>query len=237
VGYVFFEPLVNGIKGLLILGVTVMALISAVKALFTGGREIVLGLAVIYGLVATIICWTVALLIQRAARRSQSPLVDADAASWLVNAAISSAVMVTLLIVFLIRNSSLRFLVPYVDPFLVILVSTISIGVPVRLARKSLLELLNRTPSAELLARIRDKIQELLAELPVKQLTVRVLQPGRTRLISAHVLLAADYDGDLKQLDAVRERIDTALRTDHPQSFVDVIFTADPRWSAPLRAE
>ena len=39
-GYGFFEPLVNGIKGLLVLGVTVMALYGAVQALFTGGREI-----------------------------------------------------------------------------------------------------------------------------------------------------------------------------------------------------
>ena len=39
-GYAFFEPLVNGIKGMLVLGVSVMALAGAVQALLTGGRPI-----------------------------------------------------------------------------------------------------------------------------------------------------------------------------------------------------
>jgi len=37
-GYAFFEPLVNGIKGILLLGLTLTALFSAFDALFSGGR-------------------------------------------------------------------------------------------------------------------------------------------------------------------------------------------------------
>ncbi len=38
--YASFEPLVNGIKGLLVLGVSIIALIGAAQALLTGGRAI-----------------------------------------------------------------------------------------------------------------------------------------------------------------------------------------------------
>lgn len=237
VGYAYFEPLVNGGKGVLMLGVTLMALVSAIEALFTGGREIVLGWAVLYGVVAATVCWAVAVLIRRAAKRSGSPLVQADAANWIVNAAISSAVLGTLLIVFLIRDTSLRVLVDYVDPLLVLIVGGITIGVPVRLAWDALMELLNRTPSADLLAEVRGVIEEQLAELPVEGVTVRVIQPGRTRIIAGHILLPADTPIDLAQLDAIRDRTDAALKAKHPTSVVDLLFTADRRWSAPMGAE
>ena len=234
VGYAFFEPLVNGIKGVLLLGVTLIALAGAVKALLSGGRPITLGWAVVYGIFATLACWTVALLIRRSARRSASPLVEADAASWVVNAGISSAVLVTLLVVFLIRDTRLRFMVNYVDPLLVLIIGGVSLGVPVRLAWQALMGLLNRTPSPELLESVRETVQQALGELPVARVTVRVIQPGRTRIISAHVLLTSAFDGGMKDLDEARTRAATTLRAEHPASQVDLLFTQDERWSAPM---
>ena len=233
VGYAFFEPVVNGSKGVLMLGVTVLALVSAVQALFTGGREIVLGLAVVYGVIASFTCWLGALLIGRTAKSAKSPLVEADAASWIVNAAISSAVLLTLLVVLLIRETSLKPIVPYVDPILVILVCGVTIGVPIRMAWNSLMELLNRTPSPELLHRVRELVQESLCELPIERCTVRVLQAGRTRIISAHILLSHEFTGSVDVFDSIREIADGKLREEYPNSVVDLFFTRDPRWSAP----
>ena len=50
-GYAFFEPLINGLKGVLVLGVSIMALVGAVQALFTGGRAIAAGTAIAYGII------------------------------------------------------------------------------------------------------------------------------------------------------------------------------------------
>jgi predicted Co/Zn/Cd cation transporter (cation efflux family) len=55
-GYAFFELLVNGIKGMLVLGMSVMALTGAVEALLTGGRPIAAGIAIAYGVFASITC-------------------------------------------------------------------------------------------------------------------------------------------------------------------------------------
>ena len=233
-GYGFFEPLVNGIKGVLMLGITVMALVGAAEALFSGGRAIQLGLAVVYGVLATIGCWVVALLVEGKARESHSPLVRADALGWVVNAAISSAVLATLLIVFLIRNTALRSFVPYVDPVLVLVIGGIALGVPIRMAWQALMALLNRAPSAEVLQKTRDIVEHSLAEMPVQGLAVRVLQPGRTRMVVVHVLLGTGFRGGLKTLDDVRGKTAAALRKAYPLSDVDLLFTRDERWHAPL---
>ena len=179
-GYAFFEPLVNGVKGMLVLGISIMALIGALEALFAGGRPIAAGLAVAYGTFASAACWILALITHRGAGRTGSPLIRADAENWIVNAAISSAVLLSFAAIFVMRDTALDFLVPYVDPIvvLVLVVVLISISVPVRMAWQALMELLNRAPSAEILEDVKQSVREGTQELPVQTLFVRVIQPG-----------------------------------------------------------
>ena len=72
-GYAYFEPLVNGLKGALILGVALLALFGSLAALATGGREIAAGAAIGYGVFATIVCGLLAFVLRRASARLSSP--------------------------------------------------------------------------------------------------------------------------------------------------------------------
>ena len=235
VGYGFFEPLINGIKGLMVLGISVMALIGAIEALFSGGRSIALGYATAYGVFATCACWSLALLTHRSARQTNSPLLRADAENWLVNGAISSPVLLAFVGVFLIQDSPYSFLTPYIDPLLVLTVVLISISVPIRMAWRALMELLNRAPEPEVVENVEQVVNQCLTELPVTESFIRVLQPGRTRMVSVHVVMPDDYRiAGLGQLDDIRTRVLSALQKLHGSTFVDVIFTADRRWGAPL---
>ena len=235
VGYGFFEPLINGIKGLMVLGISVMALIGAVEALLSGGRAISLGYATAYGFFAAVSCWSLALLTHRATNKTGSPLLRADAENWLVNGAISSAVLLAFLGVYLIRNTSYAYLTPYIDPLLVLTVVLISISVPIRMAWKALMELLNRAPSAEVVKSVEEVVAISLGDLPVVEAFVRVLQPGRTRMVSVHVVVPKEHPiSSVGELDEIRTRTLKALQKLHDSTFVDVLFTEDRRWGAPL---
>lgn len=235
-GYGFFEPLMNGAKGLLVFGLSLLALLDAAMSLASGGREIGAGLAVGYGVFASAACWALAGLSTRGARRSGSPLVAADAQNWRVNALISSAVLLAFLAIPLLRATSFSQVVPYVDPTLVLVVVLISLVVPVRMAWKALMELLNRAPDATVLAEVETTVRRSLEPLPVEELFVRVIQPGRTRFVSAHVVLPKDYEvGSLELFDELREQALRSLQASHAASIVDLIFSADRRWGAPIR--
>ena len=234
-GYAYFESLINGFKGLLVLGVSLMALVGAVDALLSGGRVVSAGPGIVYGVLASAACWSMAWVAHRGARRIGSPLVKADAENWLVNGAISSAVLMAFVGIWLIRDTGLAWLAPYVDPVLVVVVVMVSISVPVRMARQALMELLNRAPPAELVTHVRSRVADGLRELPVKELFVRVLQPGRTRMVLAHVVLPPDFQvGKLTRLDEQRAGVLEALRADYPVVVLDMIFTADSFWGAPM---
>ena len=233
-GYGFFEPLINGLKGVLVLGVSIMALVGALQALFTGGRAIAAGTAIAYGIFAATACWSLAITTRHGAKRTDSPLVLADAENWLVNGAISSAVLLAFVGILLIKQTSLEYIVPYIDPSLVLIVILISISVPVRMAWQALMELLNRAPSPEIVQQVDDIVKKCMAGLPIQSLFVRVIQPGRTRMVMAHVVLPSKFQvNGLPTLDAVRRETLKELKTAHPATVLDIVFTADPVWGAP----
>ena len=237
-GYSFFEPLMNGAKGTLVLGLSVLALFDATYALATGGRNVAAGMAVGYGVFASIACWMLAAIAVRGAKRSGSPLVAADAQNWTVNALISTAVLAGFLAMFVIRGTSYEHLLPYVDPTLVLVVVLISIAVPIRMAWAALMELLNRAPNAEIVDKVEATIAQVVSALPVTELFVRVIQPGRTRYVSAHVVLPKNYTvGDLTLFDSLRDEAQSALVALHETTIVDLLFSADPKWGAPTTTE
>ena len=234
-GYAFFEPLVNGLKGVLVLGVSVMALLGAVGALWSGGRSIAAGAAVAYGAFASLTCWGVALVTRYGAKRTGSPLVSADAENWIVNAAISSCVLLAFGGIFVLQAAGLDAFVPYVDPVVVVAVVGFSLGVPVRMAWQALMELLNRAPEENVVRRVTELVDQHLTDLPVSERFVRVIQPGRTRLVLVHVVLQEEFRPDgLKPLDDIRLRTQESLRHAHEGAVLDMLFTHDRRWGAPL---
>lgn len=234
VGYVFFEPLINGIKGVLVLGVSVMALAGALQALFSGGRSISAGMAIVYGVFAASACFLLAIITRIGANRTKSPLIDTDAENWIVNAAISSAVLFAFVGIFIIKDSRFSFFVPYVDPSLVLIVVLISISIPVRMAWQALMELLNRAPAQDVVRQVRRIIQNEVSSLPIEKLFVRVIQPGRTRMVLVHAVLPENFHiNGLAELDDIRRRTITSLKKEHLATILDMVFTMDSKLAEP----
>jgi len=237
-GYVFFEPLTNGIKGMLVLGIAIYATASSAQALFTGGREIVADLAIIYGILAVILCTVLAFVIKRGSRKHNSPLLRTDALNWVINGAISACVLVAFAgMLILERNPNLVWLIPYIDPAIVIGLVVICISVPVRMAWQALMELLNRTPSPAIANHVREVVAETLSEQHPTELFVRVIQPGRTRIVLAHAVLPNNQNPiSLNMMDTLRARVLMALQGLHSPTIVDLLFTGDRIWGAPASA-
>lgn len=236
-GFIYFEPLINGVKGVMILGISLIALVDAVDALFSGGRQIGVGLAIVYAVLATATCSTAALLLRSAGRRTGSPLVVADAASWMVNALVSGAVLLTFCAIIVIEELGFDTIVPYVDPALVAFVVLISVAVPIRMAWEAITALLNRAPPPAFRKPVVDAVHQALADVPTRSIYVRMIRPGRTLNVAVHVVVAADFPIlSASALDRIRTGVDAAVRRLHQPVIVDVLFTADERWAAPAAA-
>jgi predicted Co/Zn/Cd cation transporter (cation efflux family) len=94
--------------------------------------------------------------------------------------------------------------------------------------------LLNRAPSPEIVASVNETVRKSLADWPVEELFVRVVQPGRVRGIMIHVVLPEDFPArNLDDFDRQRERTLQALKQVHGMILMDIVFTKQRRWGAP----
>lgn len=232
-GYSYFESLVNLCKGLLILGVSIFALVDAVAALFTGGREIAAGLAVLYALFATAACTLAAWVMHRSERHVHSPLVTADKLNWLINSVISAAVLAAFCLLLLFDHLGWRAVLPYVDSVLVIAVVVLCLSVPVRMASQALSELLNKTPEESIAQPVRQAVARGLADIDTVEVRVRIVRPGRLLYVVVHVVLPDTSELSVTGQDSLRARVDNEVRRYYSPVVCDVMFTSDTRWAAP----
>jgi cation diffusion facilitator family transporter len=233
-GYIYFEPLINTAKGLLILGVSLFALFEAGRAFLAGGRPLELGPALGYSAFATVACTTVWLILRRAPCRAASPLVEADVGNWLVNTVISGGVLAGFLVALALEAAGMGREAGFVDPALVTVVVLVSLVVPIRMAGRGIAALLNRAPPEAVTGPIRAAVEEALARLPTRAVYVRTVQPGRATYVTVHALVAEAGEGlDLREADRLRRAVVAALVPRHAPVVVDVVFTAVEDFAAP----
>jgi predicted Co/Zn/Cd cation transporter (cation efflux family) len=233
-GYLHFEPLINMVKGLLILGVGLIALIDAAFSLYRGGHEVAVDLALAYAAFAAVFCGVVLLALRHVQRQATSPLVQGDIENWFVNLAISVGMLVAFCLALVLQRAAMEAASKLVDPILVGLVVLLTLSVPIRMAGHGLMALLQRAPTREVVASIDEQVRGALATLPIHTLYVRVVQPGRTTYALVHVLLRdADAGLDVRRADALRRAVVTAVAQRHAPVIVDIVFTAIEEFAAP----
>ena len=233
-GYLHFEPLINMVKGLLILGVGLIALIDAALSLYRGGTEVSAGLALAYAAFATVFCGVIFFALRRARCGAASPLVEGDLENWVVNLAVSGGMFAAFCLALILQRAGMAAAARLVDPILVSLVVLLTLPVPIRMAGRGLMALLQRAPAEAVVAAIEERVRGALAHLPMRALYVRVVQPGRTTYAMVHVLLGEAEAGlDIKGADALRRAVVAAVAARHTPVIVDVVFTAIEEFAAP----
>ncbi|MGM0449718.1 MAG: cation diffusion facilitator family transporter [Pseudomonadota bacterium] len=234
-GHAYFESLVNAAKGLLILGISLLALGDSVLVLMAGGREIVAGLAIVYSVIATscsLICFT---LLKRARRHSTSPLVEADFANWWINTVISASVLLAFCLIPLAQSLGVPEIAPYVDPVMVATVVVLfCLSTPFRMASDAIKELLNRAPPKHVRKPVHDAVAAVLDDWSARDFSLRMVRPGRTLYLLVHVVLPeGSHAATLSEQDRIRTQLDERLRRIAQPLVLDVVFTGEARWAAP----
>lgn len=234
-GYYGFEPLINTLKGVIVLSVTLFALVTAVEAILHGGRSLEVGGALVFALLSTTGCFTMALILRRYSTRLDSPLLAVDARDWLVDACISSGITVAFGLAFLLERSPWASKLPYVDPVLVTGLAVMVIPIPVRTVLEGVNQLLAGAPDPTLENQIRTQIQTIATDYPIQALEFQMAQIGRALYVSIQVLIPPDFKVDqsveqLDELDHVRERFTRVIQSLHSHADVDICFTCDQQW-------
>jgi cation diffusion facilitator family transporter len=231
-GYAQFEPFLNTVKGLLMLGVSGFAVAGAVDALLHGGRDLNAGLAVIYALIALTGCFIVAGIQRRAARNTGSPLLEVDYRNWLIDGILSGVVALVFVAALILGRTDWAHVVPYIDPVLVIVVVLAIIAVPIGIIRDGAREILGFAPARAIQDDVRGRVEGAIGDVPVKATHVSMMKIGRFFYILNQIVVSPEFrPGRVAELDEVRGRIARAMDGFEPKPIIDTVFTEDEKWT------
>ncbi|WP_237062265.1 cation diffusion facilitator family transporter [Microbulbifer zhoushanensis] len=226
-GYASFEPAFNVLQSLVNLGVMLMALSSAVFALYRGGRAVESGPAVLYAAVAMLGCLVIYIVLRRIGRISGSTLIQVDAFSWLIDCFLSGVVLVAFSVVW-IWGARLGPWLPYVDSWLVIAMVVVMLPIPARILYRNLMEVLLAAPSAELQLDIHRAFTRAIRDIPARDWSLSINKAGRSIYLHARILVEENQEQcPISQADTWREVLVERMADLVDEQEFDVVFTSD----------
>ncbi|MFC6633839.1 cation diffusion facilitator family transporter [Microbulbifer taiwanensis] len=226
-GYASFEPAFNVLQSMVILGVMLMALSSAVAALYQGGRTLEAGIATFYAAVASIGCLAVHLVLRHIARRTGSSLLEVDAFAWMMDGILSGVVLCAFAFVWQFGDLLGGWL-PFVDSWMVIGMVAVMLPVPVRILYRNLMEVLLAAPSSALQRQIRSAFAAAMEDIPGRRWSLSMTKTGRSLYLHARILLREDQcNASVEQADAWREQLTERMADFVSEQEFDVVFTTD----------
>ncbi|MFY2506941.1 cation diffusion facilitator family transporter [Vibrio pectenicida] len=199
-GKAVLEPVVIAIKGSVILLIVSYSLYSAVAALFTGGREVDVSIATLFGAINVLGCGYAWWHIARKSKRFSSGLIEAEAKQWQMDTMLSVTVTLGFVFAWTITLSPFERYAVYADPIMMVLMSFYFIKVPAIMLKQSIREMLMMSPSTDILAVVDREVCALDKQVKQHLEVDAVTKVGRELRVSLNVhsndkqLAIADLD-------------------------------------------
>jgi predicted Co/Zn/Cd cation transporter (cation efflux family) len=231
-GYAVFEPLLNFIKGIMILVVVIFATYASVKLIVNGGHQVVADIAVLYALIASSLGFGLSYMLYRINMVADSALIDVDLKGWLIGAVLSLAVGLAFALSILVEKTAFAYLVPYTDPVVLLVLIALILPMPLKILKENGMQIIGRFENTETSQKINKLVNKELADPMFIDFKMRYWQLGRSIYIQLYIQMDPDADFSLKQADEFRNYLYRKLKSEYDYLAIDVVFTADPTWVA-----
>jgi cation diffusion facilitator family transporter len=220
-------PLVIGVQGVALLATLGYAMVGAVRAIVEGGSEVSAGIALAYAGISFVASVITLWWLRRGVGGSE--LIAAEAAAWRVAVWRGFGMLVGFAIMAALDGSSWSEASPYVDPVMVLVTCVLSLGVPIRMIRTTVIELLEGAPAMEIQRPVLERVDEVRREFDLPTPRVRMTKAGPKLYVEIDILVAPTVT--IGQEDEVRRAFRDRLSTLGYELWLNVELTSDPHWA------
>ncbi|MFA6913763.1 MAG: cation diffusion facilitator family transporter, partial [Endomicrobiia bacterium] len=227
-GYGSFEPLFIVIQTMFILTMNFVLAYFAVKTLISGGAHIGVNAAMIYTAISVVVCALVYVVLKSASKKYGSPVLSAEAKSWLNDTMLSIAVLMAFLGIIFLSGTYLSFIVPYIDSGMTLLFILFLVPQFIKLLWSNILELLTSAPSVDIQKQLDTVIAPFIKKHDLAGFNAYSTKRGRTLYVVVHVYL--NENRTVKTIDRIRKEMIRAIRKYWHYSDIDIVFTFDTTW-------
>ncbi len=225
------EPVVIGLNSAMLMMVSIYALFNAILSLLNGGRELVVGWALLYAAFGLIACFTAAWLGRRANRTIQSQFLDMDVRAWFMSGCITAALLIAFLVAMAVQGTPYEYITPYIDPAVLALVCLFLIPMPIPAIRQAIYDLMMVTPT-DLKAEVDTAAAAFIAKHDFLDWRAFVSRMGRSKQVELHIIVPVDAPlRSISEWDTLRDEIGAVIGDEGPDRWLTVVFTSDMAWA------
>lgn len=201
-------PLAIGIQGTVLLGTLLYAGVEAIATIREGGSEVAAGSAALYGVIATVSSVVVWRWLR--AQQEGSDVLVAEAAAWGVASLRGVGMVVGFSLIAVLVGSSWDDVAPYVDPAMVLLTCVAFAGIPARMVRTTVLELLEGAPGPEVQDPVHAAIEAVRRQFDLPEVDLAMSKVGSKLYVEvdADVAPTVTVAQEQEVRDALRARLE-----------------------------
>ncbi|RCU51910.1 cation diffusion facilitator family transporter [Corallincola holothuriorum] len=229
-GYAYIEPLVTTLNGIAILLMCGFAIFYGVEAIWSGGHHVALAFALPYALLSSLLCWCCYAFMRRESRRTGSSLLEIDSHEWLVDGLLSSVVLAGFVVAQGLTWFGFESWVRFVDPILMLLLSSVALILPLRVLFRSLKDLLAMAPDDDFAQQLPCKLAVVKRQHELRGYRHYLSRSGRRYDLEVNFLVAQDCELSMAEQDFIRRRLWQDLQQQQSDLWLTVSFTANRRW-------
>ncbi len=227
------EPLVIILKYSFILIFIIGSIISSTLIILNGGKIVNLDISLIYSSFSTILCLFMYILFKIKSKKINSGLLNAETSQWAFDTIASLSVLITFSAVFFMEKYNLfTFLVPYVDPTLVIILSLFFAKVPIAFIKSSLKEVLFMAPEKNISTDVENIIFKIEKKYMLKESFLRVSKIRKTLWVELDFVVDNNSKiYSIQDQDLIRKEISQKIDSLKHETWLTVSFTLDRKWA------
>lgn len=225
-----FQPFAITVQSSVIIFLCIYSLATSVIDMINGGKTVELDLALPYLIVSIFVCFMLWLFFRDKALKLGSEYLRIESTEWQLDAWLSTGVLCVLSLGYLLKNSSLAYIIPYLDPAMVAIISIVFLRIPASTFWKNIRELLQFAPDDEVEDRIHDVSEQICRDYQFLDSLVRVVKTGNSYTIEIDFLLPKNLSAtSVAEMDRIREELHEKIKGDY-EMWLTISFTTERKW-------
>lgn len=221
-GFSQIESLLVLLKYTVLLVVVINMIVSNIKILLNGGHTVDAFSVLMYESTLCFFCILMLLFLRHLSRSYSSLMIQSELYLWKVDVVSTLGISVAFLFQLLLANTKLKFIIPYIDSSVAIVVSLFLLKEPVVQIFKTLRELVLFSPEKEIMDEIRIVVKEDIKTYDYSLDFLDVTQTGRKTWIEVYVKSKSDII-KVKDFKNIQEHITKDLENKFDQISVEII--------------
>lgn len=219
-GYSQIESIFIIIKGVSVAIITLFLIRDNIDIMLNGGSNLDLSIVMLFQIMLEIFCIISYLFLKYKSRKIETPVVEADLVAWKIDMFTTLGMFLSFFVQFILRYTSLYFIVPYIDSIVAIVISLVLIKEPIAMVIEAFRNLVLFAPEKETIQEIKEIVTKKIEKYPYEVTFYDIVRTGRKIWIELYIK-SDNSNINLLELKNAKGEVELSLKKQFDEIYVE----------------